>query len=310
MNSPQDKSPTEHSALDALNRQFAISDHVSFRAGPGGLAVADVANEHGTAAVALSGGHVLSFQPSGHEPVLWLSRQSRFEVGTSIRGGIPVCWPWFAAHPDDPKKPFHGFARTSLWSIMDTRPVEGGATQVRLGLRDSDASRDLWPHSFELENVVTVGPELRVELVARNTGDAPWTCTAALHSYFRVSDVTQVTIHGLEGRYYVEGTPERQLQSGPVTIDREVDRVYLDTTETCTIQDPGMGRRIHVAKAGSRSTVVWNPWIDKAGRLEDFPDDEYPHMVCVETANTRHDAVTVHPGAEHRLCARISVERL
>jgi len=193
---------------------------------------------------------------------------------------------------------------------MDTRPVEGGATQVRLGLRDSDASRDLWPHSFELENVVTVGPELRVELVARNTGDAPWTCTAALHSYFRVSDVTQVTIHGLEGRYYVEGTPERQLQSGPVTIDREVDRVYLDTTETCTIQDPGMGRRIHVAKAGSRSTVVWNPWIDKAGRLEDFPDDEYPHMVCVETANTRHDAVTVHPGAEHRLCARISVERL
>ena len=296
--------------LQALNDGFAIAGHVSFRAGPGGVAVAEIANAHACAAVALPGGHVLGFQPGGHEPVLWLSRQSRFEVGKAIRGGIPVCWPWFAAHPDDPGKPFHGFARLSLWSVTGTAVAADGATCVRLGLRDTGATRALWPHAFELEIAVTVGPELRVELSARNPGEEAWTCTAALHSYFRVGDVTQIAIHGLEGCRYVEDGAERARQQGAVTIDREVDRVYFDTTATCTIEDPGMGRRIRVAKSGSRSTVVWNPWAEKARRLEDFGDDEYPGMVCVETANTRADVVTVPPGGEHCLAALIGVEQL
>ncbi len=296
--------------LQALNDRFAIAEHVSFRAGPGGLAAAQIANAHASAAVALLGGHVLAFQPRGHEPVLWLSRQSRFEVGKPIRGGVPVCWPWFSAHPDDPGKPFHGFARLSLWSVTGTAVVADGATQVRLGLRDTGETRSLWPHAFELEVAVTVGTRLRVELSARNLGEEAWTCTAALHSYFSVSDVTQIAIHGLDGCDYVEAGGGPTRQQGPVTINREVDRVYVDTTATCAIEDPGMGRRISVAKAGSRSTVVWNPWAEKARRLEDFGDDEYPGMVCVETANSRADVVTIAPGAKHCLAVLISVEDL
>jgi D-hexose-6-phosphate mutarotase len=188
--------------------------------------------------------------------------------------------------------------------------VAGEATEVRLRIANNEQSRSLWPHSFELQIVVTVGPELRVELIVHNPGDKAWTCTGALHSYFNVSDVTAIAIHGLESCYYVENTAERKLQHGAVTIESEVDRIYFDTTAVCTIEDPGLGRHIHIAKAGSRSTVVWNPWVEKARRLEDFGDQEYRGMVCVETANTRYDPVTVAPAGKHRLSAVISVERI
>ncbi len=294
--------------LDALNARFAISDHVSFKAGPGGLPVAAINNAHASGTVALLGGHVLTFQPHGHERVLWLSSCSNFEVGRPIRGGIPVCWPWFGGHPEDPGKPFHGFARTALWSVIGTEVVAHESTQVRLGLADDERTQGLWPHSFELQIVATVGPELRVELVARNPGEEAWTCTGALHTYLHVSAVTEIAIHGLDGCYYVEDGSGRKLQRGAVTIESEVDRVYLDTAAPCTIEDPGLSRRIHIAKSGSRSTVVWNPWVEKAGRLEDFGDQEYGGMVCVETANTREAPVTVPPAGEHRLRAVISVE--
>jgi len=298
----------QDSTLDALNDRHGIAGRLAFEAGPGGLPVAAIENAHACATVCLLGGHVLAFQPRGHEPVLWVSERSRFEAGRPIRGGIPVCWPWFAAHPEDATKPFHGFVRTALWSVLDTETVADGATRVRLRTGDSAQTPALWPHAFELEIDVTVGPELRVELIASNRGQAPWTCTGALHTYLSVGDVAQIAIHGLDGCSYVEDAPGRRLQQGPVTIDREVDRVYLDTAATCTVEDPGLGRRIRVAKSGSRSTVVWNPWVDKARRMADFGDDEYRRMVCVETANAGEDAVTVPPDGEHRLAARIRVE--
>lgn len=297
--------------LETLGRRFEVTDHVTFAAGPGELGpVARVANRHATASVALHGAHVMAFQPRDQQPVLWVSAKSAFRPGKAIRGGIPVCWPWFADHPTDSTKPAHGFVRAARWSVVGTEVVDDDATRVRLRLADDDATRALWPHRFALELAVTVGRSLDVALAIRNPGDAPFTSGGALHSYFTVGDVTRIAIHGLDGRTYVDKVDRlaRKVQQGAVRIDAETDRVYLDTTADCVIDDPGLRRRITVAKAGSRSTVVWNPWRAKAASMADFGDDEYPGMVCVETANAGDDVVSVPAGGQHVLRTTIRVE--
>ncbi len=300
--------PTD--AIQELNARFAIPDHVSFAADPGGLPVATVHNHHAGATIALRGGNVVAFQPHGAAPVLWVSRQAVYTEGKAIRGGIPLCWPWFGPHPTDPSKPDHGFVRARPWTVTGTAVADHRATRVSLELTDSADTRALWPHAFALELVVVVGPALRVTLVARNTGPDPFVCGGALHSYFSVGDVTTVAIHGLEGRAYVDKVDggRSKIQQGPITITGETDRVYQETTAACVIDNPALGRGITVDKAGSCSTVVWNPWRDKARRLADFGDDEYPQMICVEVANAPGDTATVPPGGEHRLRTTIGVD--
>jgi glucose-6-phosphate 1-epimerase len=296
---------------ETLARGFGLKDHVAFAAGPGDIGpVARVANRHATATIALHGAHVMAFQPHGHQPVLWVSAKSAFRPGKAIRGGIPVCWPWFADHPTDRTKPAHGLVRAAPWSLVGTEVVEEDATRVRFRLADDDATRALWSHRFELELAVTVGGSLDVALAIRNAGDAPFTSGGALHSYLTVADVTQVAVHGLDGCTYVDKVNRlaREVQRGPVRIDAETDRVYVDTTGECVIDDPGLRRRITVAKAGSRSTVVWNPWRAKAASMADFGDDEYPGMVCVEAANAGDDVVSIPAGGRHLLRTTISVE--
>jgi glucose-6-phosphate 1-epimerase len=296
--------------IQSLNDSFAITEHISFEGSPGGWAIAEIRNAHAAATVSLYGGQALTFQPHGHAPVLWASGHNLYRAGKAIRAGIPICWPWFGPHPTDTAQPAHGFVRAAIWSVLSVAALADGATQIRMRVRDRDLPEGRWPHAFDLRCVVTVGVELRVELIVRNPGDAPYTYSGALHSYFSVSDIGAITIHGLDGCDYLDQLDgQRKTQRGPITIGAETDRVYLDTTATCVIDDPGLGRRIRVAKSGSHSTVVWNPWAEKAQRLADFGDEEYHDMVCVETANAASDTVTVAPGGEHRLVAVIGVER-
>jgi D-hexose-6-phosphate mutarotase len=296
--------------LEALNDTFAITGQLSFQVGPGGLPLAQIRNRHAAAMVSLYGAYVLAFQPHGHDPLLWFSSHGPYQPGKSIHGGIPVCWPWFGPHPTDPSKPSHGFVRTAMWNVLAAAALTGGATQLRLSLVSDEDTRDLWPHDFQLRLVVTVGAELRVELIVRNPGSAPFTCSGALHSYFAVSDAGAITIQGLDGCEYIDKVDgnQRKLQRGPVRIESETDRVYLNTAAPCTIDDPGLGRRTTIAKSGSHSTVIWNPWAEKARNLADFRDGAYRGMVCVETANAGSDTITVAPRGEHRLVAIISAE--
>src|SRR5690606_34573283 len=210
----------------------------------------------------------------------------------------------------DPDKPAHGFARNQPWELLEAGAAGDGAF-MRLGLADSPASRSLWPHAFRLELTVTVGAQLDIALTTHNPGDAPFRFGGALHSYFTVGDVAAIAIHGLDGvRYLDQLSGEEHTQAGPVTIAAEVDRVYLATPATCTIDDPSLGRRISVAKAGSQSTVVWNPWVEKARRLSDLGDDEYKQFVCVETALAHADSVELAPGSSHTLRATIGAAAL
>lgn len=298
--------------LFALNSRFAIPGHVQFRDGPGGLALAEIANRHAEAAIALQGAHVMTWQPRGQEPVLWLSPFGKFAPGKSIRGGVPVCWPWFGPHAGDAKLPSHGFARTVMWEVLETRAQPDGATFIRFGLVETDVTRAQWPYPSSAELRVTVGAGLKIELATRNTGSAPIRIGEALHTYFHISDVAGMAIRGLEGCDYLDKVENfaRKTQQGPIMIESEVDRVYLDTEADCLIEDRGLKRRIRIATRGSRSTVVWNPWIEKAEKMGDFGPEGYRGMVCVESANAVDNVVTVAPGAEHILEATVSVEAL
>ena len=299
-------------SLTELNQRFAIAGHVSFKEGPGGLVVAEIANALGESTIALQGAHVMTFQPRGQEPVIWLSKFAKFALGKSIRGGVPVCWPWFGPHAADAKLPGHGYARTVMWEVLETQALPDGGTFLRFGLVENDATRAQWPHPSTARLEITVGAALKVELVTRNTGSEPFVLGEALHTYFHISDVAKMAIRGLEGCEFLDkvGGSTRKTQQGPVVIESEVDRVYLNTSGDCLIEDQGLRRRVRIASQGARSAVVWNPWIEKADKMGDFGPDGYRGMVCVETANAVENVVTVTPGSEHRMTAVYSVEPL
>jgi glucose-6-phosphate 1-epimerase len=288
--------------LDELRSRFAIPGVVSIDPGAHGMPRVTVTAPAAEAHVYLHGAHVTHYRPRGGTPVLFLSNESHFAPDKPIRGGVPVIFPWFGPHPADPTKPAHGWARTRPWTL---RNVTEGADRGGVGLTLSLGQID----GFALTCRVRVGPELRLELEVQNVGHAPLKFGEALHTYLAVSDVRQARVEGLDGRAYLDKVDgmKRKTQSGPVTITGETDRVYLDTPEEVTVHDPGAGRRLTVSKEGSASTVVWNPWVEKAKKLPDFGDDEWPRMLCVETANVAENAVTIAPGRRHVMRALVRV---
>jgi len=298
--------------LNSLNQRFAIANHLKFVELGGGLIFAEINNAHATARIALQGAHVATFQPKGEEPVIWLSPKATFAPGKSIRGGVPICWPWFGAHKTDSKLPGHGYARTVPWEVLETKTIADGSTFLRFGLVESDATRAQWPHASTVQLEVTVGKALRVELVTTNTGKAAFELGEALHTYFQISDVANMTIRGLEGCEYLDKVKDfaRFNQQDGIVIESEVDRVYVNTAADCVIEDKGLKRAIRIAKQGSKSTVVWNPWTEKAEKMGDFGPALHRDMVCVESGNALENVVTLAAGETHRLVAVYSVEKL
>jgi D-hexose-6-phosphate mutarotase len=258
------------------------------------------------ARVAVQGAHVTHWRPHGREPVLFMSPRSVFAPGRSIRGGVPICFPWFAARADDPTAPAHGFAR-----IRDWQPMERTDTTLVFGLQSDEATRRLWPHDFRLRFHVRVGRTLELALEVTNTSAAPFTCETALHTYLLVGDVASVTITGLQDATYidkVDGGARKRAGDGPLPFDGEVDRVFVGTNATCVVHDPALGRRIGVAKSGSATTVVWNPGPARAAALADLGPEAWRTMVCVESANAADDRLTLAPGAVHRMSVTLSCE--
>ncbi len=296
--------------ISALNLRFGIPGHVTFRDAPGGLAVVEVANNVANATIALQGAHVTNWTPNAAEPVIWLSPAAKFATGKSIRGGVPICWPWFGPHATESAFPGHGFARTVPWEVTEATMLPGGATRLTFRLIENEVTRAQWPHAVQVENHVTVGETLEFDLATRNLGNKEITIGDALHTYFKVGDVRRISIHGLEDCSYLDkvdgGSSKRQ--SGLVTIMAETDRIYIESTNDCLIDDPVLRRRIRITKRGSRTTVVWNPWIEKAAKMGDFGDNGYLGMVCVESANAANDVVKIAPGGTHHLWVRYQVE--
>ncbi len=277
---------------------------------PGGLETIEVTTPAATAAVVRHGAHVVSWQPVGHDPVIFTSEHARFEPGTAIRGGIPICFPWFGAGPDGDRTPSHGFARLRQWRLVAAEQV-GDDVDLAFELTDDEPSRRDWPYSFTAGYRVTVGERLTAALTVRNTGEGPITYEAALHTYLAVGDYLDTTIHGLEGVHFDDAAHDQHgSEPGPLRPVGPVDRVYLGTEDDVEVCDATLGRAIRVATTGSLSTIVWNPGPDGAAGMADLGDDEWRRMVCVESANVRADAITLAPGEGHRLALELSVHRL
>ena len=198
----------------------------------------------------------------------------------------------------------------SDWSLVEAHDDERGATHLSFELRPPVPPPASWPHACAATYRVTVASSLGLTLEVENTGNTAFSFEEALHTYFAVQDVRAIEISGLAGTDYLDkvgGTTPRNQGPAPIRFTAETDRVYVNTQAACTIHDPGARRQIVVRKGHSNATVVWNPWVDKARAMPDFGDDEWPGMVCVETANVNVHAVTLAPGAEHSMTATIDV---
>jgi D-hexose-6-phosphate mutarotase len=273
-----------------------------------GYPILEINHPAASARVALHGAQIMEWQPAGQRPVLYLSPQSAFQEGKAIRGGVPLCWPWFGPHATDRTLPSHGFARTRFWDLSATVEDESGVT-LRFTLTDDEKTRKLWPHPFRLEMEMNIGRELHLALHMTNTGTEPVTLSGALHTYLAVGDVREVRLEGLNDAEYLDtvGVPQLRHQNGDVVFESEVDRGYF-TTADVHLKDAALGRVITVRGSGSGCRVVWNPWIAKAAALADLPDADYFRFVCVEAANAWEDSVTIPPGDSHTLATTISVE--
>jgi len=251
----------------------------------------------------------MQWSPKGSEPVLWMSPVASLAHGKSIRGGVPICWPWFGPHGSNLDFPSHGFARTAVWEVASTTLHGNGS--IGIGFRLAVDGRELWSCSTTVEMRMLIGSMLEMELVTENMDSDRITVSEALHAYFSISDIREISVAGLDGCDYLDkvGATVRRHQRGDIRFDSELDRIYMDQGQDVLIEDRARRRTIRIEKLGSHSTVVWNPWLDKCRRMGDFgSDDGYLGMVCVESANAAEDVVHLAPGDSHRLWVRYSVE--
>ncbi|HEY3901987.1 MAG TPA: D-hexose-6-phosphate mutarotase [Chthoniobacter sp.] len=291
-------------------RRLEIPEIAVFESGAGNLPRLVIRSKLAEAHIYLHGAHVSHFQPRDQAPVLFMSEKSLFAADKAIRGGVPVIFPWFGARSGHPESPSHGFARTAEWQVESVSEDGDGVITAVFQLASGPETRAQWPNDFELRYRVAVGRQLVLTLEVENTSSAAFTFENALHTYLAVSNVRQTFTSGLEDADYLDKTDNFQRKNqgkDAIRITQETDRVYENTRKTCTVDDPGLHRRLIVEKGGSQSTVVWNPWIAKAAALGDFGDDEWPRMLCIETANVGANTLTLEPGKTQSMRAVISV---
>ncbi|MBU3736203.1 MAG: D-hexose-6-phosphate mutarotase [Methylobacterium sp.] len=289
-----------------------LHPHLKLVTEAGGLQFLEIDNPKAVARIALQGAHVVLWRPKTQaQPVLWLSDQARYVQGRSIRGGVPVCWPWFGAHPTDSTLCAHGFARVIPWELLHAASTESGATRLVLQMQVTPETERQLSYPFRLVLTITIGNRLKLDLATTNLAHHPFVIGEAYHTYFNVSDIAQISVTGLEDCMYSDKVAgyARQIEHDALFFDREFDRVFLNHNGDCILNDPGYRRRIRISKSGSNTTVVWTPWADKAHATGDMGNaDEWRHMVCIETANALENMVVINPDKTHVLTAEYSVE--
>jgi glucose-6-phosphate 1-epimerase len=293
-----------------LENKFAMPGMLDFQKTESGLVFVRVTAPSAAATVYLHGAHMTDWQPAGQAPVLFLSARTELAADKAIRGGVPVIFPWFGPRHDGKEGPMHGFARVSEWDLTFAA-VAGDEVHLTFTLAPNEASRALGFDHFRLAYRMTIGRHLTLELTVANVSGVPLVFEEALHSYFAVADVRKATVTGLAGTTYIDKRDEmrRKVQpAGAMAITGTTDRVYLDTTAACVIDDVAGKRKIVVEKAGSGTTVVWNPWAEVAATMADMEPAGWLGMLCVETANVGDSAVTLNAGETHTMQASISVE--
>ena len=295
---------------EELTAEFGIAGILDFIETKHGLVKAVTSLDGMIAELYLQGAQVTAWQPPDERPVLFTSPNSAFAPARAIRGGIPIVLPWFGPNRHTPTAPQHGFARTATWHLDGVETAGSGSLTLTLSLADGDVGSPFWPEPFRAIYTVTFAQTLSLCLAVQNRAKHPIVFEEALHSYFAISDIAEVGISGLAGTSYIDQTDaaRRKLQTTDlVTITAETDRVYLDTPRQCLIEDRGWRRRIGIEKDGAASSVVWNPWAEKAAAMVDLGDPAWRVMVCVESGNIADNELRLAADAEHQMSTAISI---
>jgi glucose-6-phosphate 1-epimerase len=296
-----------------LDRQLGIAGVARVSEGNGGLTRVQITGACGEGEIYLHGAHVTSWKPAGNDEVVFISTKARWEEGQAIRGGIPVCFPWFRGKSDDPHAPAHGFVRTKMWQLESIIEVENNnGVAVTMFTQSDEHTRKWWPGEFRLVHRATFGSELHLELVCTNTGTTSFRFEEALHTYNRIANIQDARVQGLDSVSYLDNTEsnKEKTQRGDVTVASATDNAYRNTQSEVALLDPEKKRRIRLRKEHSLSTVVWNPWSDGAARLQDLGDGEWRQFLCVEASNILDAAIHLAPGQEHRMAAVLTVEKV
>ncbi len=290
--------------LEALNQKFAIDNKVKIVNGKGNLTKVCVETPMASAEIYLHGAHMTSFRQQNQER-LWLSPIALFQTDKSIRGGIPICWPWFGPHSTNPNFPQHGFARTSSFTVESIEENSNGEIAIAFLLTSDEKTRMLFPYHFELRVKYQIGEKLGIEIDTRNTDEQAFSLSEAIHSYFKIEDIRQTHLTGLDTTVYIDKlTQQEKRQQGNLSFDGETDYVFSKSNSELLVEEAGK-TTLRINQQDGDSTVVWNPWIDKAKTMGDFPDDGYFNMLCVEAANTG-DNLIIKPGESHAITQQIS----
>ncbi|WP_373032437.1 D-hexose-6-phosphate mutarotase [Sulfurovum sp.] len=267
-----------------------------------GFKYIEIKNKEAEAKIALQGAHLFHYKVKDKPSLLWLSQAAYFEEGKAIRGGIPICFPWFGKNKDNPSLPQHGFARTQLWAVISEEEKDDSTTYIRLQLTPNAHTLAQWNYLFDVTLDILIGEALSIALSVTNTDIKPFEISTALHTYFSVSDIETVLIKGLDGRNYYDALDEKNyIQRGDILIQEEVDRVYFYPSETIDLFDGDT--KVKLQQEGSNSLVVWNPWIEKSKQMNDMTADGYRSMVCLETSNAREDSKVLNPNDTYVLKA-------
>ncbi|MCL2103434.1 MAG: D-hexose-6-phosphate mutarotase [Kiritimatiellaeota bacterium] len=291
--------------IPLLNRRFGSAGRIMFRSDEAGLPIVSLVNTYAACEVSLYGGHVLDYRPAGLGPVLFVSKRAVFEPGKPIRGGIPICWPWFGKAeqtvlPAVPL-PLHGFARIMQWNLSETE-YTANTTELRLSLSDSELTRQIWDFAFALKLRIRLEQHLTLELVTENRDTRPFDLSQGFHPYFRVSDISAVSVHGLNGATFTNHpSPQREQQHGTLTLQGETNRIYTPEKNEIAIRDEKLKRATLITFSGTRNVVVWNPWAERIKTFDDLAPDDYTRMLCVEPANLGDTSITLDPNERHTL---------
>jgi glucose-6-phosphate 1-epimerase len=296
--------------IDALNRRCAIAGIAQVVLGNGGLLKVQITTATATAEIYLHGAQVTAWKPLGAQEVIFVSDQSHWQNGKAIRGGVPICFPWFRAKADDPHAPSHGVVRTKQWRLDSITSETDGSVVVICSTESDESTRRWWPHEFCLEHRIMVGSALSMELTASNTGSTPLRFEEALHTYFRVGQAESVRVRGLDGVTYLDNTDANRakVQLGDVIFTAATDNAYLNTPAPLKLVDCVLHRTVQTEKQNSATTVVWNPWQQGAASLADLGNEEWRGMACVEVSNILESAISLGPGEEHTMRSILRIE--
>jgi glucose-6-phosphate 1-epimerase len=297
-----------NATLAELNNRFRVAGLAQVVADETGNAIVRITTPSCSGAMHLHGAQVTSWRPAGAEEIIFVSTRARFSEGQAIRGGIPICFPWFRGKAGDPTAPAHGFVRTKNWSLESIKS-ENNNVVVTMATESDDTTKKWWPGDFRLQLRATFGAALELALTTTNTGATQFRYEEALHTYYHVGDIQQARIKGLDQATYLDNTDanKEKKQNGDVAVSAATDSAYTDNESALELIDPVLNRRIHIAKQNSRTTVIWNPWEVAANKMSDMGADEWKKMLCAEGANILGNAVMLYPAEHHTTTVSMTV---